>query len=393
MLDVRLELQSYQPVEIKEIEEEAGKLPENIEEAINLYNKAVDDAKTGSEDIAIIALKKALSLHPGFYEAMNLLGLCYSAIGKEDMAEFAFKQVIEADDSGVRALKYLKKLKGTTEHEEFDSTAVRRSSKSREDRKKSKKSGEPGLFASWLAKGLQKEDNNIYGLKYVAGIFMGVFIMALIWYMVPTNKSLFTIRRVENIIKNEELENQIEQQNIRIEKLEQELKNRKEEYQELVNSFEEYKLWVQRLDEAQTEYRDGNILRAADLLYNAQKEIPNDLKYRHMELWNQVRLEAAEQLYHEGSSIYNGNRTMDPQIYKQALDKFEAAMIYVQQDQVTYLAPMYYLAGKAAARCNELERAVALFEAIVDNFPNSQYSSYSQVRLREIREGKPITGN
>jgi len=42
-----------------------------------LYNKALEDFRAKSEDIAIIELKKAISLNPDFHEAMNLLGIFY----------------------------------------------------------------------------------------------------------------------------------------------------------------------------------------------------------------------------------------------------------------------------------------------------------------------------
>ena len=100
MLNVSFELENFQPLDLEEIEKEAGDLPEDTVKAIQLFNKALEDIKSGNEDIAIIQLKKAISLYPSFFEAMNLLGICYYAAGKEDAARSAFKQVIDAYDSG-----------------------------------------------------------------------------------------------------------------------------------------------------------------------------------------------------------------------------------------------------------------------------------------------------
>lgn len=389
MLDVRLELESYQPIHLESVEESSGKLSENVEEAIHLFNKALDDARTGNEDMAIIALKKALSLHPSFNEAMNVLGICYVAVDKEDMAEFAFKQVIDADDSSIKALEYLNKMKGLSdEKDRADINLAKRKNKVI----KPKETG--GALSAWLMKGLQKENaNNLYGLKYIVGILIGACLILFIWYMVPTNKSLFTLEKVENILKDPDLEKEIERLNVRVQQLEKDIQTHKEDNQVLSERFQEYKEWVARLEEADNEFKSGNFLQAADFLSNAQQAIPDDLKSEHKTLWDQVRLQAANQLYLEGNSLYNGNTAKEVEIYKQALVKFESAITYLEEDRPAYMTNLYYQAGKTAARSEEIERAVELFEAIISEYPGSQYSSYAATRLREINEGRPISGN
>ena len=392
MLDVKAELEMYQPIHLEAIEEDSGKLPEDTTEAIHLFNKALEDAKFGNEDMAIIALKKAISLHPGFYEAMNLLGICYMAIGREEMAEFAFNQVIDADDSSIKAQDYLNKMKGLPEgYEKTEPVSTKR--KGRPAKASAIPKEKDGMFTAWLQKGLQKEDNSLYGLKYIVGILIGAIIITFIWYMVPTNKSLFIITRDEHIINDPELENQISKLNERIEKLEGELKNSREENLQLRDSFQQFKDFIARLEQADAEYKAGNYIEAADLLITMQENVPDGLKNELTALWDKVRLEAANQLYQEGNRMYDGNNTERIiGVYKQALEKFEKAITYIEDDRPSYMPVLYYQAGKAAARCDELERAIELFEAIINDYPNSQYRSYASVRLREIGEGRPISG-
>ena len=392
MLNVSFELENFQPLDLEEIEIEACDLPEDTVKAIQLFNKALEDIKSGNEDIAIIQLKKAISLYPSFFEAMNLLGICYYAAGKEDAARSAFKQVIAADDSGLKATQYLNKMDGLVE--QTDSGSVNNKRKSSKSSKGSRSSKEGGLFSEWVAKGLKAEDNSIYGLKYIAGILIGVLIMGLIWYMVPTNKSLFTITKEENIIKDPELENQINQLNSRIEKLEQDLDNKKEENLKLMESFGVYKDWVARLKQAEEIYNEGKYIEAAELMMNQQgTAVPDDLKGTYDSLWDQIRLKAANQYYNDGNKTYNGNTARDIGVYRTALEQYETAIALIDADSVTYKAALYYQAGKAAARCNELEKAVELFEYVADEFPNSSYSSYSISRLKEIESGSEISGN
>ena len=389
MLNVSIELENFQPLDLEKIEKEAGDLLEDTVKAIHLYNKALEDIKSGNEDIAIIQLKKAISLYSSFFEAMNLLGICYYAAGKEDAARNAFKQIIDADDSSLKAMQYLNKIDGLDCQTESNHV-----SKKRKNSKSNRESKDDGLFSEWIAKGLKAEDNSIYGLKYIAGILIGVLIMGLIWYMVPTNKSLFTIRREENIIKDPELENQINQLNSRIEKLEQDLENRKEENLKLMDNFRVYKDWVARIKQAEGSFNEGKYIEAAELMMNQQgTAVPDDLKNMYDSLWDQIRIKAANQYYNDGNKTYNQNSARDVNVYRAALEQYETAIALIDSDSVTYKAALYYQAAKAAARCNEQEKAVELFEYIIDEFPNSTYSSYAAARLNEIESGREITGN
>lgn len=406
MLDVRFELESFQPINLESLQEGPEVLSENIVEAIHLFNKALDDVQARNEDIAIIALKKAVSLHPGFYEAMNLLGICYMAVGREESAKAAFKKVMEADDCGIKALQLLNKIDGTGDDRPGNvNTQVKKAGRSDKPAKAAPaKQAKPAntvkpvkgksLFASWLAKGLEREDSGIYGLKYIVGILIGALVVAMIWYMVPTDKSLFTIKREENIIKDPELLNEIEQLNERIKKLEQDIQIRKEENLKLMDDFQAYRDWIKRFEQAENEFEAGNYLQSADLLSNTQgMTIPEDLSDQYKQIWDKVKVKAADQLYKEGNNIYNGNRTKDSATYRQALVKYENALAFLEDEKVSYKAALYYQAGKSAARCDEIDRAVELFEAITREYPDSQYNSYALTRLREIQEGKTITGS
>ncbi|MBP7174932.1 MAG: tetratricopeptide repeat protein [Thermoclostridium sp.] len=389
MLDTKMELEGYQPIDLESVQESSGTLPENVVEAIVLFNKALEDVRFGNEDMAVIALKKAISLHPVFYEAMNLMGICYMAIGKEDMAENAFKQVIDADDSSIRALEYLNKMKGLAPDAPRNDTHP---AKKKEKPVKHKPQQTQGDFSSFLAKGLGKENNNIYGLKYIAGMLMGMVLVLFIWWMVPTNKSLFTVKRVENIQQDPQLVEKINKLNERIKNLEIDLQASKDENLSLSESFEQYKGWSVLLEQAEAEFTAGNFIQAADLLTKNPSPVPAGFTLEHKNLLDKVRLEAANLLYKEAGELYDGNTLKDPEVYRQAFEKFESAITYLQADKPNYKANLYYQAGKAAARCEEIDRAVELFEAIIDNFPASQYSSYAAVRLKEIADGKPISG-
>ena len=77
MIDLRKELMNFTPINLESIEKNNPGISEEVKKSVLLYNNALDNLKMDSEDIAVIELKKAISLNPEFYEAINLLGLCY----------------------------------------------------------------------------------------------------------------------------------------------------------------------------------------------------------------------------------------------------------------------------------------------------------------------------
>lgn len=92
MMDFKNELQNYSMIDLDRLSETNPNMPDNIKNSIQLYNKALEDFRAKSEDIAIIELKKAISLNPDFHEAMNLLGIFYMYIGENDKAAETFSK-------------------------------------------------------------------------------------------------------------------------------------------------------------------------------------------------------------------------------------------------------------------------------------------------------------
>ena len=109
-MDLKVELKNFRPINLDEIIQENEKIPDNIRNSIFLYNKAIESLRSGSEDIAAIELKKAVSMNPNFNEALNLLGICYSYIGEVDKAGELFRKVIKAESNSVLAMSYMQKL-------------------------------------------------------------------------------------------------------------------------------------------------------------------------------------------------------------------------------------------------------------------------------------------
>ena len=92
-MDIKAELNNFRAIDLDEIVRGGEVIPDNVRNSVYLYNKAIEDLRNNSEDMAAIKLKKAVALNPHFNEALNLLGVCYTFIGEKEKAAEAFSKI------------------------------------------------------------------------------------------------------------------------------------------------------------------------------------------------------------------------------------------------------------------------------------------------------------
>lgn len=80
---------------------------ERYDDAIVMYNKAITQFKSGSADLAVIQLKKAVDFSPNFVEAYNLLAAYFISHGDRNKAKFYIEKVLKIDKKNPKALEYL----------------------------------------------------------------------------------------------------------------------------------------------------------------------------------------------------------------------------------------------------------------------------------------------
>ena len=81
---------------------------EDINQTIKKFNIAYNYCRQDSLDLAVIQLKKVLSLNPGFIKAHLLLALLYLKAGNFDRAKVEAQKVLKLDTGNLMARRYLK---------------------------------------------------------------------------------------------------------------------------------------------------------------------------------------------------------------------------------------------------------------------------------------------
>lgn len=389
MFDVKEELNQFKPIDLASLQQKLGQIPEDMQNAIELYNKALEDVAGRNEDMAIIALKKAVSIYPAFYEAMNLMGVCYVSLGDEESARDMFSRIIQMEDNSIRAQQYLDKLDGKDEINASGGAKTKKREKS--------------AIASWISKGLSPEKAAPYYLKYILGFVVGVIAMGVLWLLVPADKPLIQIspkmnseQQIRVLKEDNERLNQI------VNDLTASLETANKNESQLRDELVQYQEWSKTLRQLDKLAAKGNY---KDVIVEVEKmdglAIPEDIGDEITQLYDQCKPKAVDQLYESARSLYSGNSAKKSKdVYKQAADEFKLAIKIIEEldenSRPKNTLQIYYYGGKAVAlseypsRDEAREEALKYFNTIIDMAPNSDYANYARLRINEIESGKSV---
>lgn len=390
MIRLEEELPRFAPIDLKNLEGKLGAIPDDVRTAISMYNKALDDISNHNEDMAVIALRKSISLYPGFYEAMNLMGLCHLALGEEEKARVQFGQVVRMDDSSLRAKAYLDQLDGITP--EPADPAHRKRHRGRTGK----------ALPAWLARGLAPERDGPWALKYVAGFLAGLLLMGLLWQIAGKAPLLAFDRNkpeLEATLTALQKENQTLQDTLTA--TSRDLDNANRIQQSLVEEMEAYKQWVTRVAELRTLVAEGkyrDVIRKIAQDYQGL-EMPEDIQAQIDAISLETRPKALKQIYDAAVALYKGNaKAQDKTVYQQAMTEFDLAIDILEQlkDKPSYQADLYYLAAKAywlAGLPNQEEaslHAVEAFQKVIALDAKSSKAKSATSWIKEIEAGRPV---
>ena len=99
-------------VYIRKVKSNQNKL-EIYNQATKKYNFALEKNKEGDDDVALIQLKKVVSMNPRFIKALLLLTLSYMKAGDNEKAAKTIAKVIKIDRNNTLALRYLDEIRQT----------------------------------------------------------------------------------------------------------------------------------------------------------------------------------------------------------------------------------------------------------------------------------------
>ena len=152
---------------------------DNINLAIRKYNGAVDAIAHDGMDLAMLQLKKAVSLNPNFIRAWQMLALLYMKTGRMDKARECLKRTLEIDAANTVSNGYLRAIR-----EMFrENRRLRITETEPEDDTQEPTTGR--TYSSYL----EEQDRFDYKslISILAGIFLGI--MVIYFLVIPGVKA------------------------------------------------------------------------------------------------------------------------------------------------------------------------------------------------------------
>lgn len=344
----------------------------NINQIIKKYNYALAQAHGGNYDVALIQLKKVVSMQPNYIAAHQLLALLYMQQGDNEKAAKCLRKAQKIDINNTTTLRYLAELG-------LNPSAVRAD----KDIKKLQSKGnalertteEPKFFSPEPV--LRDGKINKWSFLYlIIGIVVGL--LAVCFLVVPTmRKSIASQYNSEAVKMGEE---QMSMQST-IQTLEGDKEDLKDDIADLKKELEKVK--EEAVDESVyntlfkgiTMYVNGDKDGAAETLIKI--DISSFESKSAKDLYNVIKEDTfakmAQKKYVEGSAAYNAGK------YDDAVKAFELALKYDEN----HVNSMYYL-GRTYQRKGDNKKAKKYYKKIIDEYPNDVRYGDASRRLDEL---------
>lgn len=325
---------------------------EAINQTIKKYNQALLYCRQDSRDLAIIQLKKVLSLNPRLVRGHQLLALLYLQEGKLEAAKKSLRSAGKIDTNNTRTLRYLKEVNAQLKESGSNK-------KKKEEDLISYQSGNETIIMPNRFQDTSMGSNLIYMLL---GLALG---LAVVWFLiVPGIQSdakkdaaqeiadaKATITENAHLITS--LENQVAELQAQLGIYQEQssvLPSQTTAYESLLSGYAAYN--------AKDIVMAGMYLEAVD-----REELSETAKVIYDNIWAEISAKYYDQLYSLGYSSYTAGN------YADAVDKLLRVVNY---DMAYRNGNATYYLAQAYNRNGDLDSAIPYYQYIVDNYPNSQ---------------------
>ena len=337
------------------------------EQVVKKYNTSLKLAKAGSYDLAVIQLKKLISLNSKHIKGLQLLGLLNIKSGNLPQAKKYLKMMLKVDAMNPAAMLYLKEIQGKDAGEDKteDVDADRLVLNARES------------FAPTSA-----YRENKHGILPWINLLLGI-VLGMAFFMVAIvpgiraksveNKKAEIVSLNETLAKTNAEFDSMTSENAELKKKVETLETKNKQLSETVKKPENNEYGA--LAEAAAYYTMEDNAKAAEALLKVDKTTLKDKNL--LNLYNQLSAKVFEEqsakLFQEGYNTYNRGK------YKDALKIFETSL-----KMNTANVDSVYFTGRCYDRLSDKEKAVEWYNKVINEFGNTQRAVEAKRRLRAL---------
>ena len=333
---------------IKALQNNPAKL-ETINTTIKKYNQSLLYCQQGSYDLAIIQLKKVLSMNGNLLKGHQLLALLYIKAENYGRARAELNKVLAIDRTNTRALRYMKELE-----------AVAGRSGKEEEKNKDAIAYTSGNETIIQPVGV-KDNSGLHSiLNVVIGLAIGVAVM---WFLVLPAQQKNINEELNKAVA--EYSDQVESKTAALEQLQAELDKLKNESETMTQTVDEATAKAagyETLIKAYSAYASKDSVGALDQLQAIDQEsLDADAKILYDAIFSEVGTAAVTALYRDGYAAYQNSD------FTTAIEKFSKCygLDNSQGDALYFLARSYDRSG-------DKENAKIYYQKVIDEQPNTQ---------------------
>lgn len=347
---------------------------DTISQTVKKYNQALSYCYQGSYDLAIIQLKKVVSLNPKHVQGRQLLALLYLNAEQWDEARKELERCLQIDVNNTISLRYLKEANTVLEIDE-----------ALEPTKRKKKLTETVTYHrgnETIIQPLNGKDTKMSAtiINIIIGIIVGVALACLL--ILPARISAAA---EANDVKLKEISEELDSKNSTINSLEQEKNSLGSKVEKLETELASY------TGEGGTISSVDSLLSAAVAYMNNPGDTATVTGYLDQidEAFLDQSTDAFKELYNEllakvgptaGVTYYDeGMRAYQNEMYDEAVAGLSKAYAYdnTNIDALFNLANAYRKAGDKV-------NAIANYQTLVDSFPDTELATRAQSYLNEL---------
>lgn len=338
-----------------------------INQTIKKYNQALLYCQQDSQDLAIIQLKKVLSLNPNLIKGHQLLALLYMQEGRYDQAKKELRAAGRIDANNTVTLRYLKEVNLQLHGEQ----PSQKNGRKEKEEQIAYQSGNETIIQPTNMK-----DNS--GVMTIINIVIGMVIgVAIAYFLIMPG-----IRQNETSdAKKSEVEanNNLTTKNQEIKKLESQIDDLNNQIADLNQKQESAQQVTDMYDKLLAGYHaftQDDIEEAGNMLAEVNPEL---LSESAKTIYNEVNVKANEQylvsVYEKGSSAYD-NRN-----YEEAVTELEKV---VQMDEDYEDGNAIYYLAQSYRKLEDTENAKKYYQRMVELHPGTERARTSQAYLDEM---------
>lgn len=359
------------------IQQEKGKVDE-LSHTIKKFNVALDYARNGTDDMAIIQLKKVLNQNPNFIKAYQLLTLLYTKNGQYERAKRTIKKSMKIDKCNPLSIRYLREINEYIEDEKKNDPDKRM------ERRRSLRGvmvDRPYLSGNDTIMPKENFKDALTGAQSIMYVIVGILLGAALVYFIVTPARISSVTSKVNDTKVE-YNQKIAIKNSTISELQNQVETLKSDKKKLKTSLAQYtgtgntiSSNYSNLLEAVQYFIAKDYTKSATALENVDGKMKMDSE-SFTSVYNTLNSNLSSKV--EQLAFNAGMDAYESADYNEAIKQFTKALdANAENDEA-----MYYL-GYSYRRKGDSKNAKKWFKEIVDKHQDSDFYSRAQNLLND----------